>query len=469
MRDQEILDLQEAYASIYESGQTSEYITEEANIAAEYFYHLGLNEHGVDILIDELGLNEFVEFVEDIAENYYLTEEEGATAAPKPRRTRKPKAETTGESPAPDAPARKPRTRKPPTPKTTAQRNGAVKDAVEKQPESSAPPQKRPMLDAIARQVTKGMERHRKATKGLGKAASETGKLIGNLARGAAAVTGGAASGVAGATGIAGHLASKGLKKEDFEMWVNSLVEEGYDLSEYTWDDMCGIYMEEVEQLEEGRWNNPRWNEHDRQRKAADQADRDRGLPQSYTDRRNRRRLAMGEYSPSAPHSERQEAGRQNLRDQGKVPKKVNKKTGEKKDMFEQVLEHLVAEGYADTNEAALVIMANMSEEWRQSIVEVYDDNFAGGGGTAKMNQTGMTRSQVTELGKKQNARLDANELNPNFSKGQRARFERRTDAATKEYQKGGGDTRARKLGITPDNAAYVTGYHGGPAPFKTR
>jgi hypothetical protein len=31
----------------------------------------------------------------------------------------------------------------------------------------------------------------------------------------------------------------------------------------------------------------------------------------------------------------------------------------------------LVAEGYADTNESALVIMANMSEEWRQSIVEV--------------------------------------------------------------------------------------------------
>ena len=39
-------------------------------------------------------------------------------------------------------------------------------------------------------------------------------------------------------------------------------------------------------------------------------------------------------------------------------------------DLFDCVLEHLVAEGYADTNEAALVIMANMSEEWRQSIVE---------------------------------------------------------------------------------------------------
>ena len=67
----------------------------------------------------------------------------------------------------------------------------------------------------------------------------------------------------------------------------------------------------EETELEEGRWNNPRWNEHKRQVDAADKADRDKGLPQSYTDRRNQRRLAMGPYRPGAPHSERQEAGRQ--------------------------------------------------------------------------------------------------------------------------------------------------------------
>jgi hypothetical protein len=41
----------------------------------------------------------------------------------------------------------------------------------------------------------------------------------------------------------------------------------------------------------------------------------------------------------------------------------------EETDLFDAILEHLVAEGYADTNEAALAIMANMSEEWRDSIV----------------------------------------------------------------------------------------------------
>ena len=39
-------------------------------------------------------------------------------------------------------------------------------------------------------------------------------------------------------------------------------------------------------------------------------------------------------------------------------------------DLFDVILEYLIIEGYADTNENALVIMANMSEEWRDSIVE---------------------------------------------------------------------------------------------------
>ena len=38
-------------------------------------------------------------------------------------------------------------------------------------------------------------------------------------------------------------------------------------------------------------------------------------------------------------------------------------------DLFDIVKGHLMSEGYADTEEAALAIMANMSEEWRQSIL----------------------------------------------------------------------------------------------------
>ena len=39
-------------------------------------------------------------------------------------------------------------------------------------------------------------------------------------------------------------------------------------------------------------------------------------------------------------------------------------------DLFDIVKGHLMSEGYADTEEAALAIMANMSEEWRQTILE---------------------------------------------------------------------------------------------------
>ena len=81
--------------------------------------------------------------------------------------------------------------------------------------------------------------------------------------------------------------------------------------------------------------------------------------------------------------SEKDEGGKHK---EGKHPKgkeepgeKVTEKEGKEKeekemkesaDLFDYILEHLVAEGYADTNKAALAIMANMSEEWKQSIVE---------------------------------------------------------------------------------------------------
>ena len=48
------------------------------------------------------------------------------------------------------------------------------------------------------------------------------------------------------------------------------------------------------------------------------------------------------------------------------------KKTGvsaESYDIYDIILSHLLDEGYAETPEAAEVIMVNMSEEWRDSII----------------------------------------------------------------------------------------------------
>ena len=47
-------------------------------------------------------------------------------------------------------------------------------------------------------------------------------------------------------------------------------------------------------------------------------------------------------------------------------------------DVFDVIKGHLLDEGYADTEESALAIMANMSEEWRQSIVEAVDPDYTG-------------------------------------------------------------------------------------------
>jgi hypothetical protein len=69
-------------------------------------------------------------------------------------------------------------------------------------------------------------------------------------------------------------------------------------------------------------------------------------------------------------------------------------------DLFDYILEHLIAEGYADTNEAALAIMANMSEEWRESIVEaVY------GGGKSPTDTPADTRMVVTKADKTANTK----------------------------------------------------------------
>ena len=58
------------------------------------------------------------------------------------------------------------------------------------------------------------------------------------------------------------------------------------------------------------------------------------------------------------------------MRDAGVGPSEKPTGLNNSADLFDIVKGHLMSEGYADTEEAALAIMANMSEEWRQSIVE---------------------------------------------------------------------------------------------------
>lgn len=101
----------------------------------------------------------------------------------------------------------------------------------------------------------------------------------------------------------------RGEQKENFELWVNSLLDEGYDLSNYTWDDMYDFYLNEAK---------------------------------SY-------------------------------------------------DLYDLILAHLIDEGYAETPEAATAIMANMSEDWRESICEGPYDVY--------LNRMGL-KSKLSDIAK---------------------------------------------------------------------
>lgn len=71
METKVLKDLWEAYNEVYATQE----LTEEVEIATEYFYNLGLNEDGIQIVVEELGLDEFSEWIDDIVEEYTLTEE----------------------------------------------------------------------------------------------------------------------------------------------------------------------------------------------------------------------------------------------------------------------------------------------------------------------------------------------------------------------------------------------------------
>jgi len=136
------------------------------------------------------------------------------------------------------------------------------------------------------------------------------------------------------------------LNREEFEFIVNALIEEGYDLSSYTYDEMYDICLDE----------------------AVKGADPEMRKAASAERRGGDKRLSP---STGKGYADQQ---KQQIAYMDKVTKKnknvVGLVTKEELDIFDAILEYLVAEGYAATNKEALVIMANMSEEWRSEIDE---------------------------------------------------------------------------------------------------
>ena len=182
-------------------GEAVDHIKENIDIATEYFYQQGLNEYGIDILVEKLGNDEFCNFVFDIAEEYILTEQGRAA---KRRTPSKSYDQVKAEIDAKEA--------------SKKQRKVAVKTAAVKQPEKE--PVKQTLRDKIAGHIRKGIERHNAATATAGRLARETGKTLSKAAKGAGHVAKEFGSG-AGTVAKASKRAVVGEEVEEIDEKIN--------------------------------------------------------------------------------------------------------------------------------------------------------------------------------------------------------------------------------------------------------
>ena len=222
---------------------------------------------------------------------------------------------------------------------------------------------------------------------------------------------------------------------EEVENWVNTLIEEGYDLSDYTWEEMYEAYLSEapvvpsMDQMVKKGFQNQKFNQGFSKaatqllgkpgqkpaaatparptapaRPAARPAATAPAAPRpAATAPAAPRPAATAPAAPARPaatapaakpagsamdqwaKANPRLAQAQQIRKEGGSRAEVNKALYNKGtaaatstptvvkagfDLFDVVIGHLLDEGYADTEESALAIMVNMSEEWRESIIE---------------------------------------------------------------------------------------------------
>jgi hypothetical protein len=242
-----------------------EYIDNAINIATEFFYNCGLNENGVDIVIEELGEERFAEFVFDMAEEYTLTEERAA----RKRKGGKSYEEVKAEIDAKEA-AKKEKAGK----KITADKAKKATETAKKEQAPSSEKSSEGKKEGIFGRIKKGIEAHKEATRktaetinkvktGVSKALNDVAdsklaqrgrievkkglrrqqKAIDKVAPAVGKAAGRAAANVPAIrnTFNAGKKVGAALR-EDFEDWVNNLIEEGYDLSEWTTEELYEEY-----------------------------------------------------------------------------------------------------------------------------------------------------------------------------------------------------------------------------------
>jgi hypothetical protein len=167
---------------------------------------------------------------------------------------------------------------------------------------------------------------------------------------------------------------------DDFANWVDALLDEGYDLSDYTWDEVYEAYTELLEA--NSGYNMDKINKDPLAAMTPATFLKAKEPGQQFASPR-RKGPGGGRIPPSMAPSrtaanvaditrgrERNISRSRRLPTEPKTTKMVKKDGKWVKEAFDIVLAHLVNEGYANDFDSARKIMVNMSEEWIHSIIE---------------------------------------------------------------------------------------------------
>ncbi len=175
------------------------------------------------------------------------------------------------------------------------------------------------------------------------------------------------------------------------EEWVETLIEEGYDLDQFSDEELYEAYLETLSEAKADKGLTPL----QKIRKRNKEGNLVMPVGDQTSERRSYHKAGRGEkkergdkydvestvgkdkwageaevkkrYGSHYDETGRRERNIRAIKSQEKVggPKGLP----EELDLYDIVSEYLVSEGFCDSYEDADVIMANMSEEWRESIV----------------------------------------------------------------------------------------------------
>jgi hypothetical protein len=251
--------------------------------------------------------------------------------------------------------------------------------------------------------------------------------------------------------GVCNQVVEEVLTEEeivDIQEWVEALIEEGYDLDEYSDDELYEAYLED---LDEAKVDTGKRTE----QKVADRRRRQGATMNNDYDDSNRQALHRGERgqknTPRVGHDrmpntyKREQEYQKGLSPEQKAKRqKENKRSfanfkrgkvslPEELDLYDIVSEYLVSEGFCESYEDADVIMANMSEEWRQSIGEKWiapniqkmdkqserHRGFTLGLGSDTAYRTGPKGESPSTVAIRRNNRMAAEKQRPTFNKYQ--------------------------------------------------